>query len=427
VPVDVKIWLIQIGEPLPCDTVGRLLRTGLMANTLASLGHDVVWWASTFDHVRKKQRFNCSTSLSLAPNYELRLLKGMGYRSNISLRRLADHAQVAWALRQEMRHRPRPDVLVSSYPTLETSWVAESFAMEHDIPLVLDIRDLWPDVFAEMGSPAVRALTRRAILPYRWFARAVVRRATTLTGLSRPFLEWASRMGGRRLGHLDRVFHMGYSSNCPTTEELRAAEQFWESLGVRRVDNELLLCFFGTLGHQFDLETIIEGARRLEQQGVPCRFVICGSGEKEKSLRSRARNLRSVLFPGWIGTHQIWALMRKSHLGLAPYRASENFAMNLPNKLAEYLSAGLPIITSAGGYLAQKLNEHGCGIGYRPGDVDRFVSIVRELSDDRANLVSLAKNAIALYESQFVAEKVYGDYAEYLAKVASARQIDEAS
>jgi hypothetical protein len=52
-----RVWLITVGEPLPLDGPGeRMLRTGILAAFLAARGHEVVWWSSSFDHVRKRQR-----------------------------------------------------------------------------------------------------------------------------------------------------------------------------------------------------------------------------------------------------------------------------------------------------------------------------------------------------------------------------------
>ena len=59
-----KIWLTEIGEPLPIDAGARLMRCGLLAQTLASRDHDVTWWASTFDHARKLYRRPSSETAS---------------------------------------------------------------------------------------------------------------------------------------------------------------------------------------------------------------------------------------------------------------------------------------------------------------------------------------------------------------------------
>ena len=50
-----KIWLVQIGEPLPIDEKGkeRLFRTGILAKMMAEQGHKVTWWATDYSHQKK--------------------------------------------------------------------------------------------------------------------------------------------------------------------------------------------------------------------------------------------------------------------------------------------------------------------------------------------------------------------------------------
>ena len=55
-----RIWLVQRAESTPHDDNGnrRLLRIGILAEIMQSLGHEVVWWTSAFDHVGKRKRYN---------------------------------------------------------------------------------------------------------------------------------------------------------------------------------------------------------------------------------------------------------------------------------------------------------------------------------------------------------------------------------
>ena len=53
-----------------------------------------------------------------------------------------------------------------------------------------------------------------------------------------------------------------------------------------------------------------------------------------------------MLFPGWVNKPEIWILMRIAQVGLAPYRSTEDFIISIPNKAIEYMSAGLPVISS---------------------------------------------------------------------------------
>lgn len=115
-----RIWLVTIGEPLPCDGNGgeRLYRAGILSAMLAQRGHEVVWWTSTFDHARKQQRFPTDATLRLESGVLLKLLHGCGYTRNVSLRRLIDHAILARKFTRQAEGMPSPDVVLCSLPPL---------------------------------------------------------------------------------------------------------------------------------------------------------------------------------------------------------------------------------------------------------------------------------------------------------------------
>jgi len=210
---------------------------------------------------------------------------------------------------------------------------------------------------------------------------------------------------------------MGYSERVPAGEAIMKAEKFWEKHGIKKGNKEFIACFLGTLGRQFELETVIEAARKLKAGKRSFRFVLCGSGDKLAYYKNLAKDCEDVVFPGWVGVAEIWTLMRIASVGLAPYVNSSNFIMNLPNKPVEYISAGLPIVSSLGGVLKNLLSTHNCGVTYENGDTEGLVSILINLYDNRDLLGIMSENAYSLYKENFVAEKVYGDMIDYLESV----------
>ena len=111
---------MTIGEPVPVgDGVrDRPHRTGSLARVLAGAGHQVIWWTSTFNHFKKQHLFQGSATLALAENFRVRLLKGRGYKRNLTLSRFLDHRDVARLFAREIESEPVPDIIVSSLPTV---------------------------------------------------------------------------------------------------------------------------------------------------------------------------------------------------------------------------------------------------------------------------------------------------------------------
>jgi glycosyltransferase involved in cell wall biosynthesis len=415
-----RIWLITVGEPLPIDPGSeRPLRTGILADVLVSRGHDVVWWTSTFDHIRKVHRFNTNSSAQISPNFRLKLLHSIAYSNNVSLRRIINHMGIARKFKRLSGNEAAPEIILCSLPTIELSLAAARYGQRQGVPVILDIRDQWPDIFVDLAPSWTRILVRAFLKPLFTMTHSACAQATAITGMTPAYVHWGAEHAGRDLTALDRVFPFGYSEQVPSGDELRKAEAFWKLYGLSKGQRHFVVCFFGAMSRQFDLETVINAARKLQFQDRPFRFILCGSGDNLEHYKELATDCANVVFPGWVGAPEIWTLMRRCSVGLAPYRGTSDFMASLPNKPIEYFSAGLPVISSLKGYLEQLLSENNCGVHYENGTEDQLVSILCDLYDHPGRLKTLSKNAYALYKEKFVAETVYGDMADYLEMVAA--------
>ncbi|HKA45817.1 MAG TPA: glycosyltransferase family 4 protein [Burkholderiales bacterium] len=406
-----KIWLITVGEPLPIESgQPRLLRTGILADLLARRGHQVTWWTSAFDHFRKRFHSPGNRAIEVRTGLSLRLLDGCGYRTNVSVARLVNHWQIARQFRLQARAEARPDLVLCSLPTIELCVEAVRYGQSESAPVVLDIRDFWPDVFSEVIPAPLRPLSRLALLPMVRAVDEACRGASAIIGITAPFVSWGLRHAGRAATEFDRDFPFGYVHEQPPTEAVDAARNGWHAWGVH--DTAFIVCFFGTVGRHFDLETVIEAAGMLRSRCPDMKLVLCGDGDRLTHYQELAKAAPNVQFPGRIEFPSIWTLMRIASAGLAPYRNARNFALNIPNKIIEYLSAGLPIVSSLEGEVRTLLSQYNCGLTYE--SATGLVEALCRLYDDAPLRSTLAGNAKVVFREKFVADKVYGSLSEHL-------------
>jgi glycosyltransferase involved in cell wall biosynthesis len=416
--ITMRIWVLTVGEPLPTDEGNsRLLRSGILTGLMAEEGHQVVWWTSTYDHTHKRHRFNSDTVLEVEDNLSIVLLHSLAYKSNVSIRRIVNHYGVARKFARLSETQTQPDIILCSYPTIELSRAATIYGEKRGIPVVLDVRDLWPDIFLELVPRWTRGFMKIMMGPISKDAQKAFMDSCAIVGPTMPFVDWGLNYAKRSRSTLERVFPMGYSSVPPGAEAIVDSEKRWKQRGISRDNHDFVACFFGTMGRQFELETVIGAARRLQGQMPGIRFVLCGSGDSLEYYRELARGCQNVIFPGWVDAGDIWTLMRRSAVGLAPYRSSPSFRSSLPNKSIEYLSAGLPVVSSLKGELQRLLARHDCGITYENGNVDELAAAIIALYNDRERLEAMSGNARALYQEKFVAEKVYTEMIAYLESV----------
>jgi glycosyltransferase involved in cell wall biosynthesis len=196
------------------------------------------------------------------------------------------------------------------------------------------------------------------------------------------------------------------------------AETFWDDLKVHKNAPGLTVCYFGNVGLQLDLTHVIEAARILAGRGRPVRFVLCGRGERLEEYRRRAKGLPNVLLPGWVDGAQIWSLMRRSEVGLDPLPERYDFLATINNKAVEYLSAGLPVISSPRrGVLYEMLARESCGQSYSAGSGSELASVLEQLLTNPEAHAWMRARARNVFDIQFSADVVHMRMTEYLAEV----------
>lgn len=406
-----KIWFIEIGEPLPVEPGARLYRYGMMTRALASLGHEVTWWTSSFSHTARRQVCPVDRELKIG-GVNLRILKGPGYRESVSFKRIRHHRDFAEKFHRAARKSAPPDIIVSPIPTIEAAHAAVLYGRESGVPVVIDIRDEWPDEIVDLAPGFLRRVARIFLKRYFDTMSSICRSADGIVGVSGSFLKYGLSFAGRQAGARDQVVPIGYSAVPLDPEKLEKSKEWWISRGVD--PHAFVCCFFGTLGNFFAIETVIETARVLSRE-IRFQVVLCGDGRRLDQYRRMSADLGSVLFPGWVDAVEIAGLMALSRVGLAPYAA--NTRMSLPNKPFEYFAGGLPVVSSIQGELKDILARFQCGRTYRADSVEELCSVLRDLSASEALREQMGRNARLLLEEHYSIEKISGDFEQYLMKI----------
>ncbi|MDC0980121.1 glycosyltransferase family 4 protein [Bdellovibrionales bacterium] len=408
-----KIWITELGEPLPMEKNIRLHRYGEFSRYFAQQGHDVTWWTSNFSHAPKRfvvplgGEFNHGEA-------KVRVIPGLGYKKNVSLARIKHQSDFANKFYELACSEDKPDILISPVPTIEVAYKAACFSQKLGVPLLVDIRDLWPDELTNIAPKPVRPLAKVFLSPLYKKMEFVCNTAASISGVSQSYLNYGLKFAGRVQSEQDFVFPLGYKRTNVAESELEKARIWLKDLGVR--ESEFNICFIGTIGKFFNIDTVIDVADSLKNTNA--KFIIAGDGSSMTRLKKKSRGMENVLFPGWINAPQIQAIMSVSRVGLAPY--VEGSFMSLPNKPFEYMSHGLPIVSSIQHELKEFLKNYNCGYTYHADSRRELASALTNLMDDEENRIEMGKNSFSLYEEMFSLEKVFKSVELQLDKIVSA-------
>jgi glycosyltransferase involved in cell wall biosynthesis len=412
-----KVWLLHIGEELPVDGGGRPFRYGYLARALEERGHQVLRWAPTFRHATKTQRFSTDRREQVSRNYAIQFVHAPGYCRNVGLERLRTYRVLGRRFREIAGREPPPDIIVAAIPSLEWAAGAAEYGRAHRVPVVIDVRDLWPDVFLNALPTAARRAGRLALVPYYRLARRACRQADAIAAVSQSYLDWALRLACRTQQPRDMVAPLGFELDPAPVDLLRDSLAVLRSRGINPA---LPTCLFaGLFERSYDVETVVEAARRLDASGrTDLQFILCGDGAKMPTVRRRARELLNVHLLGWVDAPMLEAARSISSIGLCAYAADAT--QSLPNKPFEYMAGRLAIVSSLPGEMPDLLQRHQCGVTYRAGDAHSLARCLVELAAAPKRLAAMRENAYQAWSKNYRSRDIYSRFVDHLTTLTAA-------
>ena len=404
-----RVWLLQTGEPMPFDRDGsRPMRAVNLTRSLQEAGHEVLVWTADFDHRTHSHRYGRNTEVR-SRHLTVRYLHSRGYVNNVGLARLIDHAELARQLRRALSdpQTQKPDVAFIGYPPIEPASVMVKWLVDRQVPCLLDVKDAWPDVLLRAIPESLDVLGHAILSPYYSSMRRTFGRATALSAMAEPFLEWALGQAGRSRNELDASFPLTSRTTHFSHAQYSDAERWCEQQGYGQ-DGRFTLGFVGTLHSSYVWEPVLEAAKVHSD----ARFVIAGDGSQHEELRRRAKHLANVALPGWVSQVQAEVLARHCDAALIPVGKHVDFEMSVPNKVYDAMAAGLPIMSSLAGATRRLIESERLP--------QSLVHLVERAKTDVDGTREMGRRAQLLFAERFTVDKVYGALARHLELMASA-------
>ena len=336
----------------------------------------------------------------------------MGY----ARRTLAFASFALGAAKEAMRHRP--DVVFATSTPLTIAIPGLLARLVRRVPMVFEVRDLWPELPILMGAlpnPAAQQLARGL----EWVA---YHGASEVVALSPGMADGVARAGISR----DRITVIPNSCDIDAFTVTPAAVEASRRRHLPELAaDQPLVVYGGTFGRINDAGWLVEVAAHMATIAPEVRFAMAGSGAETEAIAARgsARGVlgRNLWMLPALPKREMPAFLGNAAVATSLFMPLPEMWNNSANKFFDALAAGRPVAINYGGWQAELLASTGAGICLPQGDPAAAAHALAALVRSPAELARASLAASDLARRRFDRDLLAVELERVLQRAANSR------
>ncbi|RGT72488.1 glycosyltransferase WbuB [Ruminococcus sp. AF18-22] len=337
-----NIWIVNHYAIPP--SMGGLVRHYYFSKYLQKKGHTVKIFTSSKIHntdinmIRDKSLYR----EKMEDGVEYTFVRSRDYKGNGMDRiiNMMDLPFKTWKTMKQFYKEQRPDVIYTSSPDLFVSYFALLFGRKHKIPVVVEVRDLWPESIVEYNgmsrkNPIIQILYQLE----KWIYKKADQLIFTMEGGK----DYIRDKGWDKVVDLNKVNHVNNGVDLEEFEENAEKYQIEDTDLID--DTKFKVIYVGSIRKVNNLETLIDAAEELKGY-TNIQFLVYGDGTERIKLEKRCfEDNINVKFKGRVEKKFIPYILKCSDLNVINVRAAgiNKYGCSW-NKLFEYMASRKPIL-----------------------------------------------------------------------------------
>lgn len=337
-----NIWIVNHYAIPP--SMGGLVRHYYFSKYLQQKGHTVKIFTSSKIHntdinmIKDKSLYK----EKVEDGVEYTFVRSRDYKGN-GLDRIINMIDLPFKIWKAMKlfyKKQKPDVIYTSSPDLFVAFFALLFGKKYKIPVLVEIRDLWPESIVEYNgmsrkNPVIQILYQLE----KWIYKKADQLIFTMEGGK----DYICDKGWDKAIDLAKVHYVNNGVDL---------EEFEENFARYRLQDADLtdplkfkVVYVGSIRHVNNLYTLI-GAAELLKPYEDIQILIYGDGTEKDELEEECKKHHlNVRFKGRVEKKYIPYILKNADLNVINVRpAGLNKYGCSWNKLFEYMASGKPIL-----------------------------------------------------------------------------------
>ena len=309
--------------------------------------------------------------------------------------------------------RGRYDVIYATSPPLFVGGAALALSYLRRIPLVFEVRDLWPESAIDTG-----VLTSRALiwLSYR-LEELAYRRAAWVNVLTPAFeraLVETKGVSPKRISMIPNGADLDIMKPGPKDNHVR------KRLGLQ---DKFVVSYFGAHGRANRVGQLLDVAERLKGTHPDVRIMLVGDGMEKPMLveDARRRNLDNVIFVDAVPKDEVCDYINASDICTAVLMKNDTFKTVYPNKVFDYMSCRRPVIVAIDGVARKLVADAGAGLYAEPENPEAFIEALLKLKGAPDLTRQMGDSGYIHARDTYSRESMAGKYLDVLKRLATAQ------
>jgi len=282
------------------------------------------------------------------------------------------------------------------------------------VPMVFEVRDLWPELPIAMGAlnfPFGKAVAKKL---ERW----AYKNSARVVGLSPGICEGVERAGfpAEKTVCIPNSSDVELFSVPDSEGHAFRAKREW--LGTNK-----LVIYAGTFGRINGVGALVDIAAEMKKLDSSVKFLAVGRGAEFDLVEEKARE-KGVLGGNFfmekaIPKSEIPSLFNAATVCTSLFIPLEPMWNNSANKFFDALAAGRPVMINYGGWQSKLLSEHQAGLSVSHEDPKAAAVELYQFLQNEPALAEAGKNAFKLATEQFSRDRLAAQLIRVLEEVVS--------
>ena len=303
-------------------------------------------------------------------------------------------------LRRLLRENHFDVVVLYAVPTygLQTLWLAKRFR----IPVLFRALDVSHKIRASFLSPAIKGFEKR-----------IYNEVDFLSANNSAMADYCVKLGSRTKPtkvHFPPL-DLSHFRNQERDQDLRRSLSF--------KDEDRVLVYMGSFFYFSGLFDALEEFAEVSKSAPNLKFLLIGGGEQDSKLRQRVERLglsEKVVFTGFVSYEELPRYLKVADVAVNTLEPTLVANVAFPNKVLQYMAAGLPVVSTRLDGLEQTFGER-AGIIWA-ADSRGVVRAASTLSQQtEAELRTIGEQQLGAVSEVFSVESAVDKFEETLASL----------